>query len=116
MFQCHLVGAGEGGLIHFHSLCHFVFPLGQSWGIFLPWIGETKTQVCFATMLKRTPIDKHGTVGSSQLNPHPDRDQTMQTLCAVVPFRNHFKGIDVSFEPEMCFDILEYVNIVSSSF
>lgn len=107
---------GGGGLIHFHSLCHFVFPLGQSWGTFLPWLGETRTQVCFATIMKRIPIDKHGTMGSSQLNPHPDRHQKMRALCVVVPFRNHFKGVDVSFDPEMCFDIIEYVNIVSSSF
>lgn len=111
IFQSHW-----GGLIHFHSLCHFVFPLGQSWGTFLPWLGETRTQVCFATIIKRIPIDKHGTMGSSQLNPHPDRHQKMRALCVVVPFRNHFKGVDVSFDPEMCFDIIEYVNIVSSSF
>lgn len=92
------------------------FPLGQSCGTFLPWLGETRTQVCFATIMKRIPIDKHGTMGFSQLNPHPDRDQKMQALCVVVPFRNHFKGVDVSFEPEMCFDIIECVNIVSSSF
>lgn len=111
-FQCHW-----GGFDSFSFIVSFCFfPLGQSWGTFLPWLGETRTQVCFATIMKRIPIDKHGTMGSSQLNPRPDRDQKMQALCVVVPFRNHFKGVDVSFEPEMCFDIIEYVNIVSSSF